>query len=76
MNKLSLRSAHRVVAFVDVVDSVGLYRRVGDEAAQLRIDEALALPARAPSRAAGAASNAMATNCCCCSRTPMQRVMH
>jgi len=38
---LSLPSAHRVVAFVDVVDSVGLYRRVGDEAAQARIDEAL-----------------------------------
>ena len=42
MKKLSLPSAHRVVAFVDVVDSVGLYRRVGDEAAQSRIDEALA----------------------------------
>ena len=40
--KLSLQSAHRVVAFVDVVDSVGLYRRVGDEAAQSRIEEALA----------------------------------
>ena len=34
-------SAHSVVAFVDVVDSVGLYRRIGDEAAQARIDEAL-----------------------------------
>ncbi|HTK99170.1 MAG TPA: adenylate/guanylate cyclase domain-containing protein [Pseudomonadales bacterium] len=42
MNKLSARNAHCVVAFVDVVDSVGLYRRVGDEAAQLRIEEALA----------------------------------
>ncbi|MCX7065017.1 MAG: adenylate/guanylate cyclase domain-containing protein [Proteobacteria bacterium] len=31
-----------VVAFVDIVDSVGLYRRLGDDAAQLRIDQALA----------------------------------
>ena len=40
--KLGVRSAHRVVAFVDVVDSVGLYDRIGDAAAQARIDEALA----------------------------------
>lgn len=33
---------NRVVVFVDIVDSVGLYRRLGDEAAQLRIDQALA----------------------------------
>jgi hypothetical protein len=33
--------AQHVVAFVDVVDSVGLYRRLGDTAAQRRIDEAL-----------------------------------
>ena len=32
---------NRVVAFVDIVDSVGLYRRLGDEAAQERIDQAL-----------------------------------
>ncbi len=42
MNKLGLSNAHPVVAFVDVVDSVGLYRRVGDEEAQSRIEEALA----------------------------------
>ncbi len=42
MTRLSLPSAHRVVAFVDVVDSVGLYRRVGDEVAQSRIEQALA----------------------------------
>ncbi len=30
-----------VVAFVDVVDSVGLYRRLGDSGAQRRIDETL-----------------------------------
>ncbi len=40
--KLRLPSAHRIVAFVDVVDSVGLYNRIGDEAAEARIDEALA----------------------------------
>jgi adenylate cyclase len=32
------RSGHRVVAFVDVVDSVGLYRRLGDDAAHELID--------------------------------------
>ena len=42
MKRLILPSAHRVVAFVDVVDSVGLYRRVGDEDAQSRIEQALA----------------------------------
>jgi adenylate cyclase len=40
--KLGLLNAQRVVAFVDVVDSVGLYGRIGDAAAQGRIDEALA----------------------------------
>jgi class 3 adenylate cyclase len=34
-------SATRVVAFIDVVDSVGLYRRLGDAAAQLLIDKTL-----------------------------------
>jgi adenylate cyclase len=42
VKKLTLPSAHRVVAFVDVVDSVGLYRRVGDKLAQSRIERALA----------------------------------
>jgi adenylate cyclase len=45
VNGLSLPSAHRVVAFVDVVDSVGLYRRIGDEAAHERTDEALGFAA-------------------------------
>jgi adenylate cyclase len=40
-----LPSAHRVVAFVDVVDSVGLYHRIGDEAAHTRMDEALGFAA-------------------------------
>jgi adenylate cyclase len=35
------RSGHRVVAFVDVADSVGLYRRLGDDAAHQIIDDAL-----------------------------------
>ncbi len=43
MKGADLPKGHRVVAFVDVVDSVGLYHRVGDEVAHLRIDEALAL---------------------------------
>ena len=45
MKRPELPSAHRVVAFVDVVDSVGLYRRIGDEAAQTRMDEALGFAA-------------------------------
>ncbi len=43
MKAVQLPKAHRVVAFVDVVDSVGLYHRDGDEIAHSRIDEALAL---------------------------------
>jgi hypothetical protein len=34
-------SGTRIIAFIDVVDSMGLYRRLGDAAAQLLIDKAL-----------------------------------
>jgi adenylate cyclase len=51
--KLGLRSAHRVVAFVDVVDSVRLYDRIGDAAAQSRIDEALAFARACAEEGAG-----------------------
>ena len=36
-----LRERHRYVAFIDVSDSVGLYRRLGDPVAQARIATAL-----------------------------------
>jgi adenylate cyclase len=48
---MTLAALH-VVAFVDVVDSVGLYRRLGDALAQRRIDDTLSA-ARATVIAAG-----------------------
>jgi adenylate cyclase len=42
MNRARQLSGTRTVAFIDVVDSVGLYRRLGDAAAQLLIDKTLA----------------------------------
>jgi adenylate cyclase len=50
---MRLPSSHRIVAFVDVVDSVGLYRRIGDEAAQSRIDEALSFASACAVEAGG-----------------------
>jgi adenylate cyclase len=44
---------HQVVAFIDVVDSVGLYRRLGDRPAQLRIDQVLAVAGARADEAAG-----------------------
>jgi adenylate cyclase len=41
VNRARQLSGRRIVAFIDVVDSVSLYRRLGDAAAQLLIDKTL-----------------------------------
>lgn len=41
MNRVRQLGGTRIVAFIDIVDSVGLYRRLGDAAAQLLIDRTL-----------------------------------